>query len=132
MAQAIERRQKKKALKHAAPARLIAPNQVIGHLEKHLLVDGFKLVFDLEKSHGSIFVDASSGREFIDLYAFYASQPIGFNDHYFDREDAQADLLSAAENKIAKADIYISLYPTFVETFALAVRLPSLRRNVFV
>src|SRR5258707_13587161 len=132
MAQAIERRQKKKALKHAAPARLIAPNQVIGHLEKHLLVDGFKLVFDLEKSHGSIFVDASSGREFIDLYAFYASQPIGFNHPYFDREDVQADLLAAAKIKIANADIYTSLYATFVETFARVVGLPPLERYFFI
>src|SRR5258706_8558576 len=132
MAQAIERRQKKKALKHAAPARLIAPNQVIGHLEKHLLVDGFKLVFDLEKSHGSIFVDASSGREFIDLYAFYASQPIGFNHPYFDREDVKADLVAVSKIKVANADVFTSQYATFVNTFARVMGVPSVDRFFFI
>jgi L-lysine 6-transaminase len=132
MAQALERKQKTNARKRVAPARLIAPDQVIGHLEKHILVDGFKLVFDLEKSRGSIFVDASTGREFIDLYAFYASQPIGFNHPYFDREDVQADLLAAAKIKIANADIYTSLFATFVETFARVVGLPPLDRYFFI
>ena len=40
---------------------LITPQEVIGELEKHILVDGFKLVFDLAKSRGSRFYDAASG-----------------------------------------------------------------------
>jgi L-lysine 6-transaminase len=130
MAQAIERRQKAKTAKRHES--LIPPNQVIEHLEKHILVDGFKLVFDLEKSRGSIFVDASTGREFIDLYGFYASQPIGFNHPYFNCEDVQADLLAAAKIKIANADVYSSHFATFVETFARVVGLPPLNRYFFI
>ena len=84
----------------------VRPQDVVEELEKHLLVDGFKIVFDPVRSRGSRFVDAISGREWIDLYGFYASQPIGFNHPHFDRPEVQADLLAAAKVKVANADIY--------------------------
>jgi len=92
------------------------------------LVDGFKLVFDLEKSKGSRFVDAATGREFIDLYSFYASQPIGFNHPYFDRADVKADLLAAAKVKVANADVYTVQLASFIKTFDRVVGLHPLER----
>src|SRR5437870_13407220 len=77
----------------------ISPQEVIAELERHILVDGFKLVFDPQKSRGSRFADAASGRELIDLYRFYASQPIGFNHPYFDRPELRADLLAPARHR---------------------------------
>src|SRR5437868_3110745 len=106
--------------------RAISPRQVVPELEKHILVDGFKLVFDSEKSRGSRFVDAATGRELIDLYGFYASQPIGFNHPHFDRPEVQAELLTAAKVKVANADIYTVQCATFVQTFARVVGLPPL------
>ena len=56
---------RKAAARKGAATKLpgaIPPQQVIAELEKHILVDGFKLVFDLEKSRGSRFVDAATGR----------------------------------------------------------------------
>src|SRR6185503_106218 len=90
----------------------VAPEQVISELEKHILVDGFKLVFDPEKSRGSHFVDAVTGRDFIDLYSFYASQPIGFNHPHFNKPAVKKDLLAAAKVKIANADVYSVQYAT--------------------
>src|SRR3989440_5040483 len=110
----------------------ISPQEVIAELERHILVDGFKLVFDLEKSRGSRFVDAASGRELIDLYSFYASQPIGFNHPYFDRPEVKAELLAAARIKVANADVYTAQYATFVSTFARVVGLPPLERYFFI
>ncbi len=110
----------------------ITPKQVIATLEKHILVDGFKLIFDARQSHGSIFVDAATGRHFIDLYGFYASQPLGFNHPYFDRPEVQADLLTAAKVKVANADVYTIQLATFVETFARVVGLPPLERYFFI
>ena len=49
--------------------RDVSPGAVIATLEEHILVDGFKLIFDAEKSHGSHFVDAATGRSLIDLYS---------------------------------------------------------------
>jgi L-lysine 6-transaminase len=110
----------------------VPPHDVIAELEKHILVDGFKLVFDAQRSHGSVFVDAATGRELIDLYSFYASQPIGFNHAYFDRPEVKADLLAAAKVKVANADVYTVQYATFVGTFARIVGLPPLNRYFFI
>jgi len=110
----------------------VSPREVVSELEKHILVDGFKLVFDPEKSRGSRFVDAATGRELIDLYGFYASQPIGFNHPHFDRLEVQADLLKAAKVKVSNADIYTVQYATFVQTFARVVGLPPLERYFFI
>jgi L-lysine 6-transaminase len=110
----------------------VTPDEVIKELEKHILVDGFRLVFDVEKSHGSHFVDAATGRELIDLYTFYASQPIGFNHPYFKRPEVQADLLKASSVKVANADVYTVQYATFVKTFARVMGLAPLDRYFFI
>ena len=117
----------------AAPAgESIPPQDVINTLEQHILVDGFKLIFDAERSHGSYFVDASTGRELIDLYTFYASQPIGFNHAYFDQPEVQASLLRAAKVKVANADVYTTQFASFVDTFARVVGNPALPRYFFI
>jgi L-lysine 6-transaminase len=46
---------------------------------RHLLADGFDLVFDFEKSHGAWLHDARSGRDYLDFVTFIASNPIGYN-----------------------------------------------------
>src|SRR5258707_14283218 len=78
------------------------------------------------------FEDGASGRELIDLYSFYASQPIGFNHPYFERPDVKAYLLAAAKIKVANADIYTTQYATFVNTFARVMGVPSLERFFFI
>src|SRR6266581_4519862 len=132
--QAIDRPSKTASAKLAAKKSrgAITPQEVIAELERHILVDGFKLVFDLEKSRGSRFVDAATGRQLVDLYSFYASQPVGFNHPYFDREEVQADLLAAAKIKVANADVYTSQYATFVQIFARVMGLPCLERYFFI
>src|SRR5215471_947119 len=114
------------------PGGPIAPADVVAHLKRHILVDGLKLVFDPARSHGSVFVDAVTGREFIDLYSFYASQPIGFNHPHFSRPEVQADLLQAAKVKVANADVYSVQFATFVDTLARVMGLPPLERYFFI
>src|ERR1039457_886543 len=110
----------------------VPPGKVIAALDQHILVDGFKLVFDLARSHGSYFVDAATGRELIDLYSFYASQPIGFNHPYFDRPEVKADLLAAAKVKVANADVYTVQFASFIREFARVAAHPSLDRYFFI
>jgi len=132
--QTLDRPQSKREAGDRSPRKSssIAPREVLAALEQHILVDGFKLIFDCEKSHGSYFVDAATGRELIDLYSFYASQPIGFNHPYFERPDVQADLLRAAKVKVANADVYTTQLATFVETFARVVGVKPLDRYFFI
>ncbi len=110
----------------------VSPAEVLPELEQHILVDGFKLIFDPEKSHGSWFVDAATGHEYLDLYGFYASQPIGFNHPYLDRPEVKADLLVGTKVKVANADVYTTQYATFVKTFASVVGLSPLDRYFFI
>jgi len=37
---------------------------------ENFFVDGFKIVIDLERSRGSLLVDAANGRQLVDLYSF--------------------------------------------------------------
>src|SRR5580658_1479626 len=118
---------KKPAARVSAPPS-VPPSHVVAELEKHILVDGFKLVIDLQKSRGSTLVDAATGKRFIDFYAFFASMPVGFNHPYFDDPEVQADLLTAAKVKVANSDVYSVSYATFIQTFARVVGLPPLER----
>jgi L-lysine 6-transaminase len=131
MDQLLERMPKKSTDNGAARAALL-PGQVTAELEKHILVDGFKLIFDLDKSHGSIFVDAATGRELIDLYSFYASQPIGFNHPHFSKPAVEAELLQAAKIKVANADVYTVPFAKFVRTFARVMGLKGMERYFFI
>jgi len=134
--QAIDRPNKvsrsKLSGRKAQAENIISPADVTAELEKHVLVDGFKMVFDPEKSRGSRFVDAASGRELIDLYSFYASQPIGFNHPYFDRPEVKAELLTAAKVKVANPDVYTVQFANFVQTFSRVVGLKPLERYFFI
>ena len=57
----------------------IAPSNVLETIERRVLLDGFKVVVDLEKSRGSYLHNAVGNRRLIDLYGFFGSMPVGFN-----------------------------------------------------
>src|ERR1051325_5693893 len=92
--------------------------ELLAGLEKHILLDGFRVIVDLEKSRGSYLHDSASDRPLIDLYGFFGSMPIGFNHPYFDQPEVERDLLHAAKVKVANSDVYSESYAEFVETFA--------------
>ena len=110
----------------------IAPSNVLEIIEQHVLLDGFKVIVDLEKSRGSYLYNAASDRRLIDLYGFFGSMPVGFNHPYFDNPAVQVDLLRAAKVKIANSDIYSEDYAKFVERFEHVVGLPPLDRYLFI
>src|SRR5438105_3437974 len=99
---------------------------------EHVLLDGFGIVIDLEKSKGSYLYDSVRGQRLIDLYGFFGSNPVGFDHPHFDRADVKADLLRAAEIKISNSDVYSEGYSRFVETFWRVVGKPPLERLLFI
>ncbi|PYL88800.1 MAG: hypothetical protein DMF16_07595, partial [Verrucomicrobia bacterium] len=101
-------------------------------LEKHVLMDGFKIVIDLEKSRGSYMYDEATGRRLIDLYGFFGSLTIGFNHPYFDEPSVKEDLLRAAKFKVANSDIYSEGYAEFVDAFSRVAGFPPLERYLFI
>jgi L-lysine 6-transaminase len=107
-------------------------NSVLDIIGQHVLLDGFRVVIDLEKSRGSYLYDKANGHRLIDLYGFFGSMPIGFNHPYFERDDVKRDLLRAAKVKIANSDVYSEGYAEFVDIFARIVGLPPLERYLFI
>ena len=57
----------------------VPPSEVLKVLGKHLLVDGYHLVVDLDKSKGSRIYDSATGKWYLDFYTFFGSCPIGIN-----------------------------------------------------
>ena len=110
----------------------VPPYGVVADLERHVLVDGFRIVLDMEKSQGSRLVDASTHRGLIDFYSFYGSMPVGFNHPYFDLPEVRDELLQASRTKVANADVYTTYYATFVDTFSRLAGLPPLARYFFI
>jgi len=110
----------------------ISASSVLAILEQHILLDGFKVVIDLEKSRGSYLYDAATGHQLIDLYGFFGSMPVGFNHPYFERDEVKSDLLRAAKVKVANSDVYSQGYARFVETFSRVAGLPPLERYLFI
>src|SRR6266513_1589882 len=88
----------------------ISPREVVSELEKHILVDGFRIVLDHTKSRGSRLVDAVTGCELLDLYGFYGSMAVGFNHPHFDKPEVHQDLLATIRTKVANADVYSTAY----------------------
>src|SRR5438477_7955221 len=110
----------------------VDPSRVLHVLGDHILLDGFKIVLDQEKSRGSYLYDAANGHRLIDLYGFFGSMSIGFNHPYFDQPEVQRDLLRAAKVKIANSDVYSEGYAEFVEAFERVVGLRPLERYLFI
>jgi len=104
----------------AAPQKtnnLTAPGDVFPILRENILVDGFHVVADLEKSHGSYMVDALEGKEYLDCYSYFASLPIGHNHPKMRGENFRADLMRAAIANPANSDVYTREFASFVKTF---------------
>ena len=113
--------------------REVAPDQVHKVLGRHVLADGFRLVYDTRASRGSWVVDARSGEKYLDLYTFFASAPLGSNPQGLtDDPDFMAVLAEVAANKPANPDMYTTHYAQFVETFARVLGDPALPHLFFV
>ncbi len=83
-------------------------------LAKHILADGYPIVMDMDKSHGSYVVD-ENGMEYLDLFSMFASTAIGYNHPHL---MSKIDFLGRnAVNKPAMSDIYTKDYADLIDTF---------------
>lgn len=115
------------------PVSHIEPRDVHQRLGGHILADGFPLVLDTAKSHGSWVVDAMTGDQYLDLYSFFASAPLGLNPPgVVEDDDYMRQLAEVAANKPANCDVYTTHYAEFVETFAGVLGDPELPHLFFV
>lgn len=104
----------------------IAPDEVHASLGRHLLVDGYDLVLDLDASRGSHLVDARTGTRYLDAFGFFASNALGMNHPDVTDERVQRALGRAATNKPSNSDIYTVELAAFVATFERVLGVPEL------
>jgi L-lysine 6-transaminase len=110
----------------------VAAGDVLATLKTHILVDGFQLVYDAHASRGSYFHDAATGKEYLDFYAFFASQPIGYNHPRMREAEFQGRLLTAASTKVANSDVYTRAYANLVKTIEELAGLGDLNHYFFI
>ena len=113
-------------------ATKIAPAAVHATLARHMLADGYDLVLDLEKSRGRRLHDARTGRDYLDLFSFFATLPIGFNHPKMREPEFLARLTRAALVNPTNSDIYTTDFAEFVEVFSRVAMRPYLPHTFFV
>lgn len=110
----------------------IPAGEVLNVLKRRILVDGFGFVLDPQASHGAYLHDAVGGHDFLDFYAFFASQPVTHNHPRMREPEFQARLLTAATTKVANSDIYTRFYAEFVSTVDRVAGLPGFEHFFFI
>lgn len=94
------------------------PNMVMDVLKRRILVDGFDIVIDFDRSHGSYIVDARNGRKYLDFYTFFGSSALGMNHPSLNSEEFKDYVFKAAVHKVANSDIYTQYYADFVDALS--------------
>jgi L-lysine 6-transaminase len=111
----------------------IAPDEVLGRLADHMLVDGLPIVLDPAKSHGCRLVDARDSTEYLDFYTFFGSAPLGMNPPgLFDDPTTREQLAEVSLNKPANSEVATVHLAEFVTTFARVLGDPELPHLFFI
>lgn len=95
----------------------VTPKNVQSTLKKFMLVDGFDITIDLNKSEGAYLYDSKHERKLLDFFTFVASSPLGMNHPKLNNEKFIRDIGKIAVNKPSLSDIYTEIQAEFVETF---------------
>jgi L-lysine 6-transaminase len=110
----------------------VAPTDVHDVLKKHLLVDGFHLVLDLDRSHGPFLWDSYRGRDVLDLFGSFSTCALGYNHPKMTTPEFKAHILPAAINKLANSDIYTTYLAEFAEAFSRTLPENFRKRMFFI
>jgi len=110
----------------------VQANQVHEILGKYILCDGFNMVVDAKKSHGSYMYDSKSGKEYLDFFSFFASMPLGFNHPKINNDDFIKEIGEVALHKISNSDFYTVTMAEFVKTMAEVAMPDSMKKMFFV
>ncbi len=108
----------------------ISPENVHATIGKYMLADGFNFVLDLKNSRGSRIIDEKTGKEYIDLFTFFASNPIGMNHPGVNNYEFKKKIAEVSLVKPSNSDIYTTYFAEFVETFAQIAK-PDFMKHLF-
>ena len=118
---------------HMTATTDIRPDNVHKVLGRSILADGLDFVLDIERSRGSVLVDARTGARYLDMFTFFASSALGMNHPALADDPAfRAELAAAAVNKPSNSDVYSVPMARFVATFARVLGDPALPHLFFI
>lgn len=94
-----------------------SPQRAFEIVSSHMLIDHFDLVLDLEKSHRVWAYDSKYGKKYLDLFSFFASNPVGYNHPKITEESFVKKIARIALHKPSNSDIITMEMAEFVDTF---------------
>jgi len=109
----------------------VTANQVHGILQNSMLTKGYPLVFDPRKSHDSYIHDGTTGKEYLDMFSFYASWPVSHNHPKLNSAQFKQELGEIAIHNPSNADVYTKEMAQFVATFE-RVCMPPAFKHLFL
>ncbi len=107
---------------------MINPQKVKESLSRHLLTEGFDIIFDVANSRGSYLVDQRNGDRYLDFFSMYTSMAVGYNHPRL--VEIQDKLGRLAINKPTNSDVYTTALAEFMEIFS-RIAMPSGFPHVF-
>ena len=102
----------------AAVSRGPSPAEVHDILRRHLITDGLDLVLDLDESHGAWMRCARTGRDFLDCFSYFATNPVGHNHPGVTNPAFLERLGRVAVHKPSNSDFYTVEMARFLDTFS--------------
>ncbi|MDX3074184.1 L-lysine 6-transaminase [Streptomyces sp. MI02-7b] len=107
-------------------------DDALSTLGRHMLLDGYSMVLDVEDSRGSYLLDGLTGTKYLDFFSFFSTAPLGMNHPGLRDDEFVVRLGRAAVNKPSNADIYTVQYAQFVEAFYRLLGDPDLPHLFFI
>lgn len=95
----------------------VKPAEVQEVLRQHMIVDGFDMTLDLQRSKGSYIYDSKHDKNYLDFFTFVASNPLGMNHPKLHNDEFIRKIGEIAISKPSLSDIYAKEQADFVETF---------------
>ncbi len=109
----------------------VTPDEVMNVLSKHMLADGFDVVFDLKRSKGSYVFDSKRRKYYLDFFTFFASSPIGFNHPEMTTPEFLERLAYVSVQKPSSSDSYTVEMAEFIDTFS-RIAIPDYLPHLFL
>ncbi len=118
----------------AAPVRFRTPSpaEVHGILRRHLITDGLDLVMDPDRSRGPWLHCAKTGRDYFDVFSWFAANPVGHNHPGLSDPGFRKRLARIAVHNPSNSDFYTVEMARFLDTFSRLAMPPELPHAFFV
>lgn len=110
----------------------VRPEHVHDVIGGSMLADGMPFVVDLDRSAGSRLHDALSGRDYLDFFNYFATQPLGHNHPAMVDPEFVEHLGRVAITNPSNSDFYTAEMAAFVQTLHDTAQPASLPHLFFV